>query len=237
MAFEAILEFEKPIVELERRLDEMRALAQDAGIDSSREISQLEKKLTKLRKETYQRLSGWQTVQLARHPRRPYTLDYIERVCSTFQELHGDRAFADDHSIVSGLGRIGEQNLAIIGHQKGRDTKSNIYRNFGMPQPEGYRKALRVMQTAERFGLPVLTLVDTPGAYPGLGAEARGQAEAIARNLFEMARLKVPIVTIVIGEGGSGGAPGAGRSRSCADAQALHLQCDQPRRLRLHFVP
>ncbi len=206
MAVEAILDFEKPILELERRLEEVRALARDAGINSTREINQLEKKLAKLRADTYQRLSGWQTVQLARHPRRPYTLDYVERICSSFQELHGDRAFADDHSIVAGLGRIGDTNLAIIGHQKGRDTKSNIYRNFGMPQPEGYRKALRVMQTAERFGLPVLTLVDTSGAYPGLGAEARGQAEAIARNLFEMARLKVPIVTVVVGEGGSGGA-------------------------------
>jgi acetyl-CoA carboxylase carboxyl transferase subunit alpha len=203
---EPVLEFEKPIVELERQLEQMRTLSRSTGMDSTKEIGRLEEKLQELRARTYSRLDCWQTVQLARHPKRPYTLDYIERIASDFSELHGDRAFADDPAIVSGFGRIGRRSVAIIGHQKGRDTKSNIHRNFGMPQPEGYRKALRIMKTAERFGRPVITLVDTPGAYPGLGAEARGQAEAIARNLFEMAKLRVPIITVVIGEGGSGGA-------------------------------
>ncbi len=206
MAIQTALDFEQPIVEIERKLGEMRALSDGTGLKADGEIARLEKKLEQVREQTFSKLSGWQTVQLARHPRRPYTLDYIERLMPDFVELHGDRAYGDDHSIVAGLGRIGGVHAALIGHQKGRDTKDNIYRNFGMPQPEGYRKALRVMQTAERFGLPVITLVDTPGAFPGLGAEARGQAEAIARNLFEMARLKVPVVSVVIGEGGSGGA-------------------------------
>ncbi|MFA7331683.1 MAG: acetyl-CoA carboxylase carboxyltransferase subunit alpha [Candidatus Delongbacteria bacterium] len=200
------LEFEKPIAALERQLDEMRSLSHSTGMDMRSEIAGMEEKLARLKGEVYGHLSCWQTVQLARHPQRPFTLDYLERIVGDFEELHGDRAFGDDHAIVAGFGRLGGRSVAIIGHQKGRDTKGNIYRNFGMPQPEGYRKALRVMQTAERFGRPVVTLVDTPGAYPGLGAEARGQAEAIARNLFEMARLRVPILTVIIGEGGSGGA-------------------------------
>lgn len=206
MAFEAVLEFEKPIARLEQQLEAMRASTRESGMEASGEIGRLEEKLEQLRLETYRNLSRWQTVQLARHPQRPYTEDYLSRISPDFVEMHGDRAFGDDHAIVSGFGRLGGHAVALIGHQKGRDTKSNIFRNFGMPQPEGYRKALRVMKTAERFGRPVVTLVDTPGAYPGLGAEARGQAEAIARNLFEMARLQVPIVTVVIGEGGSGGA-------------------------------
>jgi len=206
MAFEPVLDFEKPIVALERQIAEMRALSSDTGIEAHREIERLEEKLEQLRRETFSKLSCWQTVQLARHPERPYTLDYIERISPEFVELHGDRAYGDDHSIVAGLGRLGGRAVALVGHQKGRDTKTNIYRNFGMTQPEGYRKALRIMKTAERFRRPVVTLVDTPGAYPGLGAAARGQAEAIARNLFEMARLKVPIVSAIIGEGGSGGA-------------------------------
>ncbi|MCA9782135.1 MAG: acetyl-CoA carboxylase carboxyltransferase subunit alpha [Calditrichaeota bacterium] len=206
MSYGPVLEFEKPIAEIERRLNEMRALSNGAGLHADPEIARMEKKLDKMRKETFSSLTGWQTVQLARHPRRPFTLDYIERFAADFMELHGDRAYGDDHSIVAGVGHISGRAVAIIGHQKGRDTKSNIFRNFGMSQPEGYRKALRVMRMAERFGLPVLTLVDTPGAWPGLGAEARGQAEAIARNLFEMAKLRTPVVSVVIGEGGSGGA-------------------------------
>ena len=206
MSLEPVLEFEKPIARLEQQLDEMRSLSRATGMEASGEIARMEEKLVQLRRETYRKLTRWQTVQLARHPHRPYTEDYLERISPDFVELHGDRAFGDDHAIVAGFGRLGGHAVAIVGHQKGRDTKSNIHRNFGMPQPEGYRKALRVMKTAERFGRPVVTLVDTPGAYPGLGAEARGQAEAIARNLFEMARLKVPVVTAVIGEGGSGGA-------------------------------
>ncbi|MDP2360836.1 MAG: acetyl-CoA carboxylase carboxyltransferase subunit alpha [bacterium] len=200
------LEFEKPVAALERQLEEMRALSHTTGMDMRQEMTGLEEKLARLKAETYGSLSCWQTVQVARHPLRPFTLDYLERICPDFSELHGDRAFADDHAIVAGFGRLGGRAVAFIGHQKGRDTRSNIFRNFGMPQPEGYRKALRIMKTAERFGRPIITLVDTPGAYPGLGAEARGQAEAIARNLFEMARLQVPVVTVIIGEGGSGGA-------------------------------
>ena len=200
------LEFEKPVAALERQLEELHELSRTTGMDYRSEIAGLEEKLARLKGEIYGKLGCWQTVQVARHPQRPYTLDYIERMVGGFEELHGDRAYSDDHAIVAGFGRLGGRSVAVIGHQKGRDTKSNIHRNFGMPQPEGYRKALRVMKTAERFGRPVVTLVDTPGAYPGLGAEARGQAEAIARNLFEMARLRVPILTVVIGEGGSGGA-------------------------------
>jgi len=206
MPFEPVLEFEKPIARLEQQLDEMRSLSRATGMDSTKEIARLEEKLQTLREETFRKLTRWQTVQLARHPQRPYTEDYLARISPDFVELHGDRAFGDDHAIVAGFGRLGGHAAALIGHQKGRDTKSNLHRNFGMPHPEGYRKALRVMKTAERFGRPVVTFVDTPGAYPGLGAEARGQAEAIARNLFEMARLRVPVIAAVIGEGGSGGA-------------------------------
>jgi acetyl-CoA carboxylase carboxyl transferase subunit alpha len=201
-----VLSFEKPIVELEKKIEEMRQLSSSGEVDIGEEISQLEGKAHRLREEIFSSLNRWQRVQLARHPNRPYTLDYIERVMDRFQEVHGDRAYADDHAIITGLGRFRGRDVAVIGHQKGHSTNENLKRNFGMPHPEGYRKALRVMKLAEKFGRPVLTFIDTQGAYPGLGAEERGQAEAIARNLFEMSRLRVPVVTVVIGEGGSGGA-------------------------------
>lgn len=202
-----VLEFEKPIAEVEQKVAEMKQIARSGGLHSfSDEIQRMERKATKLKEEIYRKLTRWQKVQMARHPQRPYTLDYIPRICSNWTELHGDRCFADDKAIVGGLASIDDVPLMIIGHQKGRGTKENIYRNFGMPNPEGYRKALRLMMLAAKFQRPVVTFIDTPGAYPGLGAEERGQAEAIAHNLFEMARLPVPIVTIVIGEGGSGGA-------------------------------
>ncbi len=201
-----ILEFEKPIAELENKLRELRASSQGQSLDFESEIRKLDGKLREKTVEIFQNLSAWQIAQLARHPSRPYTLDYIGHICEEFHELAGDRAFADDAAIVGGLGRIDGKAVMIIGHQKGRDTKQKIRRNFGMPRPEGYRKALRLMQMAERFRLPLVTLIDTPGAYPGVGAEERGQSEAIARNLLEMAKLRVPIVCTVIGEGGSGGA-------------------------------
>lgn len=202
-----VLDFERPIAELEQKIAEMRHIARSGGLDSlSEEIRRMERKATKLRQEIYRELTRWQKVQMARHPQRPYTLDYIARLCSGWTELHGDRCFADDKAIVGGLARIDGVPAVIIGHQKGRGTKENLLRNFGMPNPEGYRKALRLMMLAAKFDRPVVTFVDTPGAYPGVGAEERGQAEAIAHNLFEMARLPVPIVTIVTGEGGSGGA-------------------------------
>ncbi len=200
------LDFEKPVVELETKIKELRDFAATSNIEVGEELGRLEKKADKLRREIYSNLSRWQRVQLARHPRRPYTLDYVGMICDSFLELHGDRAFADDPSIVGGLARMDGRPLLVVGHQKGRNTKENLHRNFGMPHPEGYRKALRLFETADRFHLPVLTFVDTPGAYPGVGAEERGQSEAIARNLREMARLKVPVITVVIGEGGSGGA-------------------------------
>jgi acetyl-CoA carboxylase carboxyl transferase subunit alpha len=200
------LEFEKPVVELETKIMELREFAATSNIEVGEELSRLERKADKLRREIYTKLTRWQRVQLARHPRRPYTLDYIHLLADSFTELHGDRAFREDPSIVGGLARIAGEPLVVIGHQKGRNTKENIHRNFGMPHPEGYRKALRLFQLADRFRLPILTFVDTPGAYPGVGAEERGQSEAIARNLREMAMLRVPIITIVIGEGGSGGA-------------------------------
>lgn len=201
-----VLEFEKPIVELEKKIAEMQELSAGGEVDISDEIGLLRKKADTLRKEVFSNLNRWQRVQLARHPRRPYTLDYIKLVVDRFQELHGDRSFRDDHAIVAGLATIDGTDLVIVGHQKGRGTKDNLFRNFGMPHPEGYRKALRVMRLAEKYDRPVVTLIDTPGAYPGLGAEERGQAEAIARNLLEMSRLRVPILAVVIGEGGSGGA-------------------------------
>lgn len=201
-----VLHFEKPIVELENKITEMRELAANGDVDISEEISQLEQKAVKLREEIFSNLDRWQRVQLARHPKRPYTLDYIREMTEWFQEVHGDRSFRDDPSIVAGLGRIDGRDMVIIGHQKGRTTRENLHRNFGMPHPEGYRKALRVMKLAEKFNRPILTIIDTNGAYPGLGAEERGQAEAIARNLFEMSKLSVPVVSVVIGEGGSGGA-------------------------------
>ena len=203
-----ILDFEKPIVELEAKLEEMRKFAGD--LDIEKEIQKIEDKVRKLKETLYKNLTRWQRVQLARHPDRPYTLDYIYEMTTNFVELHGDRSYKDDKAIVGGLAQLDEYKIVIVGHQKGRDTKSNLYRNFGMPNPEGYRKALRLMKLAEKFNRPVITLIDTPGAYPGVEAEERGQAEAIARNLFEMSRLKVPIIVVIIGEGASGGALGIG---------------------------
>jgi acetyl-CoA carboxylase carboxyl transferase subunit alpha len=203
-----ILDFEKPIYELEQKLEEMRKSS--GGLNIEKEISRIEGKVSQLKEELYKDLSRWQKVQLARHPDRPFTLDYIHLMTENFVELHGDRTYGDDHAIVGGFAKLDEYKVMIIGHQKGRDTKSNIFRNFGMANPEGYRKALRLMKLAEKFNKPVITLLDTPGAYPGLEAEERGQAEAIARNLLEMSRLKVPIVVAIIGEGASGGALGIG---------------------------
>ena len=203
-----ILDFEKPIVELEAKLEEMKKFSDD--LDIEKEIVKIEGKVKSLKESLYKDLTRWQRVQLARHPDRPYTLDYIYEMTSNFIELHGDRHFKDDKAIVGGFALLDEYKVMIIGHQKGRDTKSNLYRNFGMPNPEGYRKALRLMKLAEKFNKPVITMIDTPGAYPGIEAEERGQAEAIARNLFEMSRLKVPIIVVIIGEGASGGALGIG---------------------------
>src|SRR5262245_55238730 len=200
------LEFERPIVELETKISELRDLAEMKGMDVTREIESLERQAEKLRDEVYSALTPWQRVQLARHPRRPYTLDYIRLVCEEFTELHGDRQFGDDRAIIGGMAILCGRQVMVIGHQKGRDTKENLLRNFGMPHPEGYRKALRLMQLAGKFGRPILTFIDTPGAYPGVDAEKRGQSEAIARNLREMTRIPVPIVVVIIGEGGSGGA-------------------------------
>jgi len=200
------LDFEQPVAELEAKIEQLRYVQDDSAVDISEEIARLQKKSASMTKDLYAKLSAWQISQVARHPQRPYSLDYINVLFSDFEELHGDRAFADDPSIVGGLARFGSQSVMVIGHQKGRDTKEKLYRNFGMPKPEGYRKALRLMRLAERFSIPVLTFVDTPGAYPGVGAEERGQSEAIGRNLFAMAELRVPIIVTVIGEGGSGGA-------------------------------
>ena len=200
------VEFEKPIVELEKQIAHLKRLAADRQLDVNDEIAPLETKLADLRREIYQQLTPMQRVQVARHPKRPYTLDYLQMVFTDFVELKGDRLYRDDPAIVGGWARLDDRPVVVIGHQKGRDTKENLQRNFGMPHPEGYRKALRLMQMAERFQAPVITLIDTPGAYPGLGAEERGQAEAIARNLEEMARLMTPIIAVVTGEGGSGGA-------------------------------
>ncbi|SCK26920.1 acetyl-CoA carboxylase carboxyltransferase subunit alpha [Vogesella sp. LIG4] len=200
------LDFEQPIAELENKIEELRFVQDDSVLDISEEIARLQKKSQELTKTLYSKLTPSQIAIVARHPQRPYTLDYIGSLFTDFQELHGDRAFADDPAIVGGLARFNGQPVMVIGHQKGRDTKDKIYRNFGMPRPEGYRKALRLMRTAEKFGLPIITFVDTPGAYPGIGAEERGQSEAIGRNLYEMTRLKVPVIVTVIGEGGSGGA-------------------------------
>lgn len=200
------LDFEQPIAELEQKIEELRYVQDDSAVDISEEIARLQKKSNTLTKDIYGKLSSWQISQVARHPQRPYTLDYAQNLFTDFEELHGDRAFAEDASIVGGLARFGGEPCMIIGHQKGRDTKEKILRNFGMPKPEGYRKALRLMKLAEKFDLPVFTFVDTPGAYPGVGAEERGQSEAIGRNLYVMAELRVPIITTVIGEGGSGGA-------------------------------
>ena len=200
------LDFEQPIAELEAKVEELRYVQDDSAVDISEEIQRMQKKSQALTKEIYARLTPWQVAQVARHPQRPYTLDYIGLIFTDFEELHGDRSFADDASIVGGLARFNGQSVMVIGHQKGRDTKEKILRNFGMPRPEGYRKAMRMMRLAEKFGMPVITFVDTPGAYPGIGAEERGQSEAIGRNLYVMAELRVPVVCTVIGEGGSGGA-------------------------------
>ncbi len=202
----SFLDFEQSIADLEAKIEELRFVQDDSAVDISEEIERLEKKSAQLTKDVYAKLSPWQISQVARHPQRPYTLDYVQHIFTDFEELHGDRAFADDHAIVGGLARFNGQPVMVIGHQKGRDTKEKIYRNFGMPRPEGYRKALRLMKLAEKFGLPVFTFVDTPGAYPGIDAEERGQSEAIGRNLYVMAELKVPVIVTIIGEGGSGGA-------------------------------
>lgn len=207
MASKYILEFEKPIYELEQKILEMRQLP---GVNLDSEVASFEEKVLQLRTEIYKNLTRWQRVQIARHPERPYTLDYIKGIFSGFNELHGDRKFKDDPAIVGGFATLGTQPVLVVGHQKGRDTKSNIYRNFGMPNPEGYRKAFRLFQLAEKFGKPIICFLDTPGAYPGLEAEERGQAEAIARNLLTMVQLKVPIIIVIIGEGASGGALGIG---------------------------
>ena len=200
------LDFEQPIAELEAKIEELRFVQDDSAVDISEEIARLEQKNYGLTKDIYAKLTPWQCALVARHPQRPYTLDYVEHIFTDFEELHGDRSFADDKAIVGGLARFNGQPCMVIGHQKGRDTKEKIFRNFGMPRPEGYRKALRMMRLAEKFGLPVFTFVDTPGAYPGIDAEERGQSEAIGHNLFEMTELKVPLICTIIGEGGSGGA-------------------------------
>src|SRR5512140_1248858 len=205
MATPFYLEFEKPIVELEKNIEELNALA-GGGLDIGADVTALEGRVEKMRADIFSNLSRWQTAQVARHINRPFTQDYINLMFTEFIELHGDRNYGDDHAIVGGLARFDGQPVMVIGHQKGRDTKEKVYRNFGMPRPEGYRKALRLMKLAEKFGLPLFTFVDTPGAYPGIGAEERGQSEAIGRNLYEMAGLRIPVISTVIGEGGSGGA-------------------------------
>ena len=205
MATQIYMEFEKPLAELEKKIQELQSMSTDT-MDLKAEVAKLEKRADKMREEIFSNLTRAQTAQVARHINRPFTTDYIHHVFTDFIELHGDRNFGDDHAIVGGLARLDGEPVMVIGHQKGRDTKEKVYRNFGMPNPEGYRKALRLMEMAERFKLPIITLVDTPGAFPGIGAEERGQAEAIARNLREMARLTVPIIVVITGEGGSGGA-------------------------------
>ena len=200
------LDFEQPIAELTNKIDELRFVQDESAVDISDEIHRLQKKSNDLTKSIFSKLTPAQISQVSRHPQRPYTLDYIEALFTDFEELHGDRHFADDYAIVGGLARFNGQSVMVVGHQKGRDTKEKIRRNFGMPRPEGYRKALRLMKTAEKFGLPVMTFIDTPGAYPGIGAEERGQSEAIGKNLYELTRLRVPVLCTVIGEGGSGGA-------------------------------
>jgi len=200
------LEFEQPIAELEAKIEELRYVGDDAEINIGEEIARLQAKSKSLTESIFSNLSSWQISQLARHPQRPYTQDYIDAIFTDFEELHGDRAFADDSAIIGGVARLESKPVMVIGHQKGRDTKEKVQRNFGMPRPEGYRKALRLMEMAERFKLPIMTFIDTPGAYPGVGAEERGQSEAIARNLLEMSKMRTPIICTVIGEGGSGGA-------------------------------
>jgi len=205
-----VLEFERPIVEIQQKIAELKEFSVNENIEVQQEIERLESRAQKLKLDIYAKLSRWQRVQLARHPDRPYSLDYFSRMLTDFVELHGDRAFGDDPAIVSGIGKLDGRPIVIIGHQKARDTKEKLRRNFGMPHPEGYRKALRIMKLASKFGRPVISLIDTPGAYPGIGAEERGQAEAIARNLLEMSHLPVPVIIVIIGEGASGGALGIG---------------------------
>jgi acetyl-CoA carboxylase carboxyl transferase subunit alpha len=200
------LDFEQSVSELENKIEQLRYVQDDSALDISDEIGRLQKKSQTLTKDIYARLTPWQISQVSRHPQRPYTLDYIQHLFTDFEELHGDRNYADDPAIVAGLARFNGQSVMVIGHQKGRDTKERQYRNFGMPRPEGYRKAMRMMRLAEKFGIPIMTFIDTPGAYPGVGAEERGQSEAIGKNLYVMAELKVPIICTIIGEGGSGGA-------------------------------
>jgi acetyl-CoA carboxylase carboxyl transferase subunit alpha len=207
---EFVLDFEKPIVDLEKKISEMRAYAAEENVELADEIKRLESRLQKLMEETYSKLTRWQRYKLAKHPDRPYTLDYVERICTDFVELHGDRQFRDDPAFVGGLAKIDGRPVMVVGQQKGRTTKQKLYRNFGMMHPEGYRKAIRLMKLAAKFRRPIVVLVDTPGAYPGLGAEERGQGEAIARNIFEMSHLPVPILIVIIGEGASGGALGIG---------------------------
>jgi acetyl-CoA carboxylase carboxyl transferase subunit alpha len=202
----SFLDFEQPIAELEQKIEELRFVQDDSAVDISAEIERLSKRSRELTKEIYAKLTAWQISKVARHPQRPYTLDYVNTICTDFEEMHGDRSFADDAAIVGGLARFNGQSVMVIGHQKGRDTNDKIFRNFGMPRPEGYRKALRLMKLAEKFAIPLITFIDTPGAYPGIGAEERGQSEAIGKNLYAMAGLRVPVVACVIGEGGSGGA-------------------------------
>ncbi|MEZ0232377.1 MAG: acetyl-CoA carboxylase carboxyltransferase subunit alpha [Methylophilaceae bacterium] len=202
----SFLDFEQPIAELDAKIEELRYVQDDSALDISEEIDRLQEKNQAMTKDIYSKLTAWQISQVSRHPQRPYTLDYIQAMFTDFEELHGDRAYADDPAIVGGLARFEGEPVMVIGQQKGRDVKERQYRNFGMPRPEGYRKALRLYRMAEKFGLPIITLIDTPGAYPGIGAEERGQSEAIARNLYVMAELKTPIIGIIIGEGGSGGA-------------------------------
>jgi acetyl-CoA carboxylase carboxyl transferase subunit alpha len=200
------LDFEQPVSELENKIEQLRYVQDDSALDISDEIGRLQKKSQSLTKDIYAKLTPWQISQVSRHPQRPYTLDYIQHLFTDFEELHGDRNYADDPAIVGGLARFNGQSVMVIGHQKGRDTKERQYRNFGMPRPEGYRKAMRLMRLAEKFGIPIMTFIDTPGAYPGVGAEERGQSEAIGKNLYVMAELRVPIICTIIGEGGSGGA-------------------------------
>ncbi len=204
------LEFERPIVELEKKISDMKDFSIGENLELSAEVASLEKKLQRLRQDVYSNLTRWQKVQIARHPKRPYTLDFIKHMCTSFVELHGDRTFADDKALVGGFAYLDDQPVMIIGQQKGRDTKENLQRNFGMAHPEGYRKALRLFRLAEKFNIPIVVLIDTPGAFPGIGAEERGQAEAIAHNIREMSRVRVPIVIVIIGEGASGGALGIG---------------------------
>ena len=230
------LDFEQPIAELEAKIEELRHVSDDGELNIHDEITRLQKRSKDLTQAIFTSLSAWQISQIARHPLRPYTSDYVSRIFTDFNELHGDRNYADDPAILAGIARFEGEPVALIGHQKGRDIKDRIYRNYGMPKPEGYRKALRIMQLAERFNLPVVTFIDTPGAYPGIGAEERGQSEAIARNLMVMSELRTPVIAIVIGEGGSGGAPGNRHRRQVEYAAVQYLLGYLPRGLCVHSL-